>query len=109
MDKKLIKTASVIDDFDEAFELMAKGFGIEDEAYDEKNFSMVPNVPEVRRIMKQGNVKYYELGLWIVTIGISLDDTAYDHENSIFDALSKSDLYPYYGNGISFTNDYLNI
>ena len=108
MDERLIKMASVTDDFDEALELMSKGFGIKDVTC-EPNFSMEPNVPEVRRIMKQGNVKYYELGLWIVTNGISLDNAKYDYENSVFDALNKSDLYPYYGQGITFTKDYLEI
>ena len=105
MDKKLIMEASITNDFDEAFEKMSKGFGIDDVAC-EPNFSMEPNVPEVRRIMKQGNMKYYEFGLWIVTNGTNLDDKRYDHENSIFDALNKSDLYPYYGQNIKFT-DYI--
>jgi hypothetical protein len=107
MDKKLIMEASITNDFDEAFEKMSKGFGIDDVAC-EPNFSIEPNVPEVRRIMKQSNVKYYEFGLWIVTDKISLDDVKYDHENSVFDALNKSDLYPYYGQNTKFT-DYIEI
>lgn len=107
MDEELIKKASVINEFDEAFELMSKAFGIDDVAC-EPNFSVEPNIPEVRRIMKQGNVKYYEFGLWIVTNGINLDNKRYDHENSVYDALNKSDLYPYYGQNTKFT-DYIEI
>ena len=107
MDKKLIMEASITNDFDEAFEKMSKGFGYDDVAC-EPEFSVEPNVPEVRRIMKQGNVKYHEFGLWIVTDKISLDDVKYDCENSVFDALNKSDLYPYYGQNTKFT-DYMEI
>lgn len=105
MDKELIKKASITNDFDEAFELMSKGFGIDDVVC-EPNFSVIPNVHEVRRIMEQSDVKYYEFGLWIVTNKISLDDFMYDLENSVFGALNKSDLYPCYGQNAKFT-DYI--
>jgi len=107
MDKKLIMEASITNDFDEAFEKMSKGFGYDDVAC-EPEFNMEPNVPEVRRILNQGKVKYQELGLWIVATNVFFDCVDYDHENSVFDALNKSDLYPYYGQNTKFT-DYIEI
>ena len=107
MDKKLIMEASITNDFDEAFKKMSKGFGYDDVAC-EPEFNMEPNVPEVRRILNQSKVKYQELGLWIVANGIILDNAKYDYENSAFDALNKSELYPYFGQGTKFT-DYMEI
>ena len=107
MDKKLIMEASITNDFDEAFEKMSKGFGI-DNVGREPEFTMEPNVPEVRRILNQSKVKYQEFGLWIVTNGIILDISKYNYEDSAFDALNKSGLYPYCGEGTKFT-DYVEI
>ena len=104
MDKKLIMEASITNDFDEAFEKMSKGFGIDDVACEPK-FNMVPNVPEVRQILNKSKViKYQEFGLWIVVNGINLDNAKYGYMNSAFDALNKSDLYPYYGQNTKFTD-----
>lgn len=105
MNKKLIMEASITNDFDEAVEKMAKGFGFDDFAC-EPEFTMVPNVPDVKRILNQSKIKYREFGLWIVVNGINLDNAKYDHEDSVFDALNKSWLYPYFGQGIEFT-DYI--
>lgn len=105
MDKELIMEASVTNDFDEAFEKMSKGFGIEAVAC-EPEFNMEPNVPEVRQILNQGKVKYQEFGLWIVTNGITINNAKYDYKYSVFDALNELDLYPYFGQGTKFT-DYM--
>ena len=99
MDKKLIMEASITNDFDEAFEKMSKGFGYDDVAC-EPEFIMEPNVPEVRRILNQGKVKYQEFGLWIVATNVFFD--------CVFDTLNKSELYPYFGQGTKFT-DYMEI
>ena len=107
MDKKLIMEASITNDFDEAFKKMSKGFGIDNVDCDPE-FTMEPNVPEVRRILNQSKVKYLEFGLWIVTNGIALEISKYDYEDSAFDALNKSELYPYCGYGKKFT-DYVEI
>ena len=107
MDKKLIMEASITNDFDEAFEKMSKGFGIDNVECDPE-FTMEPNVPEVRRILNQSKVKYLEFGLWIVANGIGLEISKYDYEDSAFDALNKSELYPYCGYGKKFT-DYMEI
>ena len=107
MDKKLIMEASITNDFDEAFKKMSKGFGFDNVECDPE-FTMEPNVPEVRRILNQSKVKYLEFGLWIVTNGIMLEISKYDYENSAFDALNKSELYPYCDEGKKFT-DYMEI
>ena len=107
MDKKLIMEASITNDFDEAFEKMSKGFGIDNIGSDPE-FTMEPNVPEVRRILNQSKVKYLEFGLWIVTNGIKLEISKYNYEDSAFDALNKSGLYPYCDEGKKFT-DYMEI
>ena len=84
---------------------MTKGFGIDDVAC-EPEFTMEPNIPEVRRILNQSKVKYQELGLWIVATNVLFDCVDYDYENSAFDAFNKSELYPYFGQGTKFT-DYM--
>lgn len=107
MNKKLIMEASITNDFDEAFEKMSKGFGIDNVDCDPE-FTMEPNVPEVRKILNQSKIKYLEIGLWIVVNGIILDVSKYDYKNSVFDVLYKSGLYPCCGEGKKFT-DYVEI
>lgn len=107
MNLELIKKAAIEDSFDEAFPMMAKGFGIDDIPTYPK-FNMVPNTHEVRRILKIGRAKYYECGLWIVLPNGDINNR-YDEFNSIEDALEKSDLFPRVGEGDSYMRDYFEL
>lgn len=110
-----LSQASIEDNFDRAFNLLAKYYGYDEESV---NFIVLPNTDEVIRILKRGYVKYTSHGLWIVVteegneVYINrkepeciLDVAAYDSEDSVMDALNKSDLLPYYGQN----NTYMSI
>lgn len=108
INKKLLKKASIEDDFDEAFGMICEALEIDYEG--DSNVNLLPNAPEVRRILRIGKIKYEEYGLWIlIREGNKLDFRPYDRENSCYDALNKSDLFPYVAHGITFTEDYLDL
>lgn len=106
MNLDLIKDAAIEDLFDEAWPKMAEGFGFSE--FD-SDFNMIPNTKEARRILKVGNVKYHECGLWIVLIKSNIGYIMYDRINSVMDALEKSNLFPQVGRGISYMHDYFEI
>ena len=100
--ESLLKKVAVENDFDAACDL---AFQMEDEldAIIRNSTNLLPNVQETRRILEKCKVKFLELGLWIIVKdGSALDYIPYDELNSCYDALEKSDLFPYYGHGLKF-------